>query len=138
MPCYFWQGTFWWYISCLFPFGSFSKSHTRILLLEVIGSKKAQNLMLLDILNYIIKGAVIFSGWSYIISWQKKDRFRLVFETLLSALKRWYIDECIFLVIGKVTCSKIFELTYIEHFIVPRMLLLNKIQIIVWALNTVP
>ena len=82
----------------------------------MIGSKKAQNLMLLDILNYIIKGTVIFSGWSYIISWQKKDRFRLVFETLLSALKRLYMHVCIFLGIGKVTYSKIFELTYIEHY----------------------
>ena len=116
MPCYFWQGTFWWWISWLFPFGSFSKSHIRILLLEVIGSKKAQNLMLLDILNYIIKGAVIFSGWSYIISWQKKDRFRLVFATLLSALKRWYMHVCISLGIWEVTYSKIFELTYIEHY----------------------
>ena len=72
--------------------------------------------MLLDILNYIIKGTVIFSGWSYIISWQKKNRFRLVFETLLSALKRLYMHVCIFLGIGKVTYSKIFELTYIEHY----------------------
>ena len=82
----------------------------RILLLEVIGSKKAQNLMLLDILNYIIKGTVIFSGWSYIISWQKKNRFRLVFETLLSALNRWYMHVFILSEIGKVTCSKTFDL----------------------------
>ena len=99
------QGTFWWYISWLFSFGSFSRNHIRKILLEVMGSKKAPNLTFLVILNYILSGTVIFSCRSYItLSW-KKNRFRLVFDTLLSALKRCYIHMYIFLEKGKLTCS---------------------------------
>ena len=128
MPCYFWQGTFWWYISWLFPFGSFStKNHIRMILLEVMGSEKAPNTTLLVVLNYIITGAVIFNCLSYIILWWKKNGFRLVFETFLLALKRCYIHMYIFLEIGKLTCSKTLKLTknHFVHFNMIKSILLN-------------
>ena len=98
-----------------------------MILLEVMGSKKAPNLTLLVVLNYIITGAVIFNCLSYIILWRKKNGFRLVFETFLLALKRCYIHMYIFLEIGKLTCSKTLKLTknHFVHFNMIKSILLN-------------